>query len=119
MTRIAINGFGRIGRNTLRALLERGSDPEVVALNHPTAPPTASGRIARNPPRPRRERAPALEVAATTALPPPPPLPPLLKYDSSLGRLGRTVEVDGDALVVDGPRIRVLAERAPADLPWA
>src|SRR3954468_17817844 len=86
MTRIAINGFGRIGPNTLRALLERGSDLEVVAINDLTAPAT---------------------------------LAHLLKYDSSLGRLGRTVEVDGDALVVDGHRIRVLAERDPADLPWA
>jgi len=85
MTRIAINGFGRIGRNTLRALLERDSDLEVVAINDLTAPDT---------------------------------LAHLLKYDSSLGRLGRTVEVDGDALVVDGRRIRVLAEREPADLPW-
>lgn len=33
MTRIAINGFGRIGRSTLRALFERGSDLEVVAIN--------------------------------------------------------------------------------------
>ncbi|MGO4301374.1 type I glyceraldehyde-3-phosphate dehydrogenase [Leifsonia sp. RAF41] len=86
MTRIAINGFGRIGRNTLRALLERDSHLEVVAINDLTAPAT---------------------------------LAHLLKYDSSLGRLGRTVEVDGDALVVDGHRIRVLAEREPADLPWA
>ncbi|WP_158861949.1 type I glyceraldehyde-3-phosphate dehydrogenase [Leifsonia sp. AG29] len=86
MTRIAINGFGRIGRNTLRALLERGSDLEVVAINDLTAPET---------------------------------LAHLLKYDSSLGRLGRTVEVDGSDLVVDGHRIRVLAERDPADLPWA
>ncbi|MFF9564992.1 type I glyceraldehyde-3-phosphate dehydrogenase [Leifsonia sp. NPDC014704] len=85
MTRIAINGFGRIGRNTLRALLKRDSDLEVVAINDLTAPAT---------------------------------LAHLLKYDSSLGRLGRTVEVDGDALVVDGRRIRVLAEREPADLPW-
>ncbi|MFP3466575.1 type I glyceraldehyde-3-phosphate dehydrogenase [Leifsonia sp. SIMBA_070] len=85
MTRIAINGFGRIGRNTLRALLERDSDLEVVAVNDLTAPAT---------------------------------LAHLLKYDSSLGRLGRTVEVDGDVLVADGRRIRVLAEREPADLPW-
>ena len=33
MTRIAINGFGRIGRSTLRALIERGSELEVVAIN--------------------------------------------------------------------------------------
>jgi glyceraldehyde 3-phosphate dehydrogenase len=86
MTRIAVNGFGRIGRNTLRALLERAGDLEVVAVNDLTAPDT---------------------------------LAHLLKYDSSLGRLGRSVEVDGAELVVDGRRIKVLAERDPADLPWA
>ena len=85
MTRIAINGFGRIGRNVLRALLERDTDLEVVAINDLTEPAT---------------------------------LAHLLKYDSSLGRLGRTVEVDGDTLVVDGRRIRVLAEREPSALPW-
>ncbi len=85
MTRIAVNGFGRIGRNTLRALLERDSDLEVVAVNDLTEPKA---------------------------------LAQLLRYDSSLGRLGRPVEVDGDVLVVDGRRIRVLAERDPANLPW-
>jgi glyceraldehyde 3-phosphate dehydrogenase len=86
MTRIAINGFGRIGRNTLRAIIERGSALDVVAINDLTAPET---------------------------------LAHLLKYDSSLGRLGRPVDVDGTDLVVDDHRIRVLAEREPADLPWA
>lgn len=86
MTRIAINGFGRIGRNVLRALLERDTDIEVVAINDLTEP----AALAR-----------------------------LLAYDSTAGRLGRPVEVDGDTLVVDGRRIRVLAERDPADLPWA
>lgn len=86
MTRIAINGFGRIGRNVLRALLERDDDLDVVAINDLTEPAT---------------------------------LAHLLRYDSTAGRLGRPVEVDGDALVVDGRRIRVLAERNPADLPWA
>ena len=86
MTRIAINGFGRIGRNTLRALLERGSDLEVVAVNDLTEP----AALAR-----------------------------LLAFDSTAGRLGRPVVADGDALVVDGRRIRVLAERDPARLPWA
>ena len=86
MTRIAINGFGRIGRNALRALLERESALEVVAINDLTAPET---------------------------------LAHLLRYDSSSGRLGRPVEVDGTELVVDGRRIRVLAERDPAELPWA
>lgn len=86
MTRIAINGFGRIGRNVLRALLERDSSLEVVAVNDLTAPDA----LAR-----------------------------LLAFDSTAGRLGRPVEVDGDTLVVDGRRIAVLAEREPAQLPWA
>jgi glyceraldehyde 3-phosphate dehydrogenase len=86
MTRIAINGFGRIGRNVLRALLERGSDLEVVAVNDLTEPAT----LAR-----------------------------LLAYDTTAGRLGRPVTVEDGTLVVDGRRIKVLAERDPADLPWA
>ncbi|MDP4335260.1 type I glyceraldehyde-3-phosphate dehydrogenase [Curtobacterium sp. A7_M15] len=86
MTRIAINGFGRIGRNTLRALLaRRGDDLEVVAVNDLTAPET---------------------------------LAHLFRYDSALGPFAGTVEVDGDTLVVDGRRIRVLASREPAKLPW-
>jgi glyceraldehyde 3-phosphate dehydrogenase len=86
MTRIAINGFGRIGRNVLRALLERGSDLDVVAVNDLTEPVS----LAR-----------------------------LLAFDSTAGRLGRPVAADGDDLVVDGHRIKVLAEREPAKLPWA
>jgi len=86
MTRIAINGFGRIGRNVLRALLERGGDLEVVAINDLTEPAT----LAR-----------------------------LLAFDTTAGRLGRPVSVDGDTLVVDGHRIKVLAEREPAKLPWS
>ncbi|MEV4639503.1 type I glyceraldehyde-3-phosphate dehydrogenase [Actinoplanes sp. NPDC049548] len=85
MTRIAINGFGRIGRNVLRALLERDSKLDVVAVNDLTDP----AALAR-----------------------------LLAFDSTAGRLGRPVTVDGDALVVDGRRITVLAEREPARLPW-
>lgn len=87
MTRIAINGFGRIGRNTLRALIARGGDDlEVVAVNDLTAPDT---------------------------------LAHLFRYDSALGPFSGTVEVDGDTLVIDGRRIRVLASREPAELPWA
>ncbi|MDR5698563.1 type I glyceraldehyde-3-phosphate dehydrogenase [Agromyces aerolatus] len=86
MTRIAVNGFGRIGRNVLRAFLEREPDGlEIVAINDLTEPKA---------------------------------LAQLLRFDSSLGRLGRPVEVDGDELVVDGMRIKVLAERDPANLPW-
>ncbi|WP_203817008.1 type I glyceraldehyde-3-phosphate dehydrogenase [Paractinoplanes ferrugineus] len=86
MTRIAINGFGRIGRNVLRALLERDSKLEIVAVNDLTEP----AALAR-----------------------------LLAFDSTAGRLGRPVTVEGTDLVVDGRRIKVLAERDPAALPWA
>jgi len=86
VTRIAINGFGRIGRNVLRALLERDSDLDLVAVNDLSEPAT----LAR-----------------------------LLAFDTTAGRLGRPVTVDGDTLVVDGRRIKVLAEREPARLPWA
>ncbi|MBO0652502.1 type I glyceraldehyde-3-phosphate dehydrogenase [Streptomyces triculaminicus] len=82
--RLAINGFGRIGRTVARAALRR-SDVEVVAVNDLSEP----------------------------AL-----LAHLLKYDSVHGRLDGTVEVDGDHLVVDGRRIRVLSEKDPANLPW-
>jgi glyceraldehyde 3-phosphate dehydrogenase len=85
-TRIAVNGFGRIGRTVLRALLERGSPLEVVAVNDLADPAT---------------------------------LAHLLRYDSTLGRLGRPVETDGDTLIVDGRKIKVLGERTPGRLPWA
>ena len=86
MTRIGINGFGRIGRNTLRALIARGGEGlEVIAINDLTEPET---------------------------------LAHLFRYDSALGPFEGTVEVDGDALVIDGRRVRVLAEREPSALPW-
>lgn len=52
MTRIAINGFGRIGRNVLRALLERDSDLDVVAVNDLTEPmrPRAAARLRHDEP---------------------------------------------------------------------
>lgn len=85
MTRIGINGFGRIGRNYLRAAMEQGSNLEVVAVNDLSDP---AG------------------------------LAHLLKYDSVGGRLGHDVSVDGDSIVVGDKKIKVLAERNPADLGW-
>lgn len=85
MTRIGINGFGRIGRNYLRAALEQGSNLEVVAVNDLSDP---AG------------------------------LAHLLKYDSVGGRLGHDVSVEGDSIVVGDKKIKVLAERNPADLGW-
>lgn len=86
--KVAINGYGRIGRNILRALYEGEHRHEIsiVALND-------------------------LGDAETNAH--------LTRYDSAHGRFPYDVQVDGTNLVVDGDRIRVCAERNPADLPWA
>ena len=86
MTRIAINGFGRIGRSTLRALIERGSDLEVVAIN---------------------DLGPVEDLAR------------LLKFDTTLGRFGYSVEVSGDEIIIDGKPIKILAEKNPENLPWS
>lgn len=83
--KVGINGFGRIGRNFYRALLEQGGDVEVVAVNDITDAET---------------------------------LAHLLKYDSVHGVLDEDVSVDGDAIVVGNDRIKVLAVRNPAELPW-
>ncbi|QYE34003.1 type I glyceraldehyde-3-phosphate dehydrogenase [Polymorphobacter sp. PAMC 29334] len=89
MTKVAINGFGRIGRLVMRAILARaaeGADIEIVAIND-------------------------LADINTNAL--------LLKRDSTHGTYAGTVTVDGSDLIVDGKRIRVTAERDPAKLPHA
>jgi glyceraldehyde 3-phosphate dehydrogenase len=85
--RVAINGYGRIGRNILRAHYEGGKkhDLQFVALND-------------------------LGDAQTNAH--------LTKYDTAHGRFPGTVEVDGDYMVVNGDRIRVCAQKDPAQLPW-
>jgi glyceraldehyde 3-phosphate dehydrogenase len=85
--KVGINGYGRIGRNILRALYEYGRTDEIqiVAVND-------------------------LGDANTNAH--------LTRYDTAHGKFGGTIEVDGDSLVVNGDRIRVLAERNPANLPW-
>jgi len=84
--RVGINGFGRIGRNYLRAALDTGADVEVVAVNDLTSPGT---------------------------------LAHLLRYDSTQGRLPVPVDVEGSDLLVGDRHVRVLAERDPAQLPWA
>jgi glyceraldehyde 3-phosphate dehydrogenase len=83
--KVAINGFGRIGRLTFRALINN-PDIEVVAVNDLTDAPT---------------------------------LAHLLKYDSVHKKFSGTVSVEGDSLVVNGQKIKVLAEKDPAKLPWA
>jgi glyceraldehyde 3-phosphate dehydrogenase len=85
-TRVAINGFGRIGRNFLRAAHEREADIEIVAVND-------------------------VADARTMAQ--------LLAFDSVYGRFPGTVEAHEEAIVVDDHRMRLLAERDPANLPWA
>ena len=84
MAKVAINGFGRIGRMSFRELCTRKS-VEVVAINDLTSADT---------------------------------LAYLLKYDSVHGRFDGEVVADGDYLVINGKRIRVYAEKDPANLPW-
>lgn len=85
--KVAINGYGRIGRNILRALYEGGRTGEIqiVAIND-------------------------LGDAKTNAH--------LTQYDTAHGKFPGEVHVDGDSMVVNGDRIRVVAERDPTKLPW-
>ena len=85
--RVAINGYGRIGRNVLRAHYEGGKkhDLQIVAINDLGDPKTNAH---------------------------------LTQFDTAHGRFSGTVAVEGDAMVVNGDRIRVLANRDPAQLPW-
>ena len=85
MTKVAINGFGRIGRLVARAILSRSDhDLELVAIND-------------------------LADASANAL--------LFKRDSVHGRWAGEVSAEGDVMIVDGHRIKVTAERDPANLP--
>ena len=86
--KVAINGYGRIGRMVLRAIYEGGrrGEIEVVAIND-------------------------LGDAETNAY--------LTRHDSAHGPFPFEVSVAGDSMIVDGDRIRVLAERDPSKLPWA
>jgi glyceraldehyde 3-phosphate dehydrogenase len=85
--KVGINGYGRIGRNVLRALYESGKREQIqiVAIND-------------------------LGDAKINAH--------LTRHDSAHGRFAGDVKVDGDSMVVNGDRIRVLSERDPAKLPW-
>ncbi len=85
--RVGINGYGRIGRNVLRALYEAGrtNEIQIVAIND-------------------------LGDAKTNAH--------LTRYDTAHGRFPGKVDVDGDYMIVNGDKIRVLAEKDPAKLPW-
>ena len=85
--RVAINGYGRIGRNILRAHYEDGKkhDIEIVAINDLGDPKTNAH---------------------------------LTQYDTAHGRFPGKIEVEGEFMVVNGDKIRVLANRDPSALPW-
>lgn len=76
------------------------------------------GRIGRSLVRAALERGSDLEIVAVNDLTDAATLAHLLRFDTAYGRLTSAVEVDGDALVVDGRRIQVTAERDPAALAW-
>jgi glyceraldehyde 3-phosphate dehydrogenase len=76
------------------------------------------GRIGRNFFRAALEKGSDLEIVAVNDLDSPAALAHLLKYDTVAGRLGATVSVEGDSIIVNGKAIKVLAERNPAELPW-
>jgi glyceraldehyde 3-phosphate dehydrogenase len=85
--KVAINGYGRIGRNILRAHYEGGKkhDIQIVAIND-------LGDVKTNV--------------------------HLTKYDTAHGKFPGTVGIDGEYMVVNGDKIRVLANRDPSKLPW-
>ena len=85
-TRVGINGFGRIGRQSLKAMIERAPDVEVVAVND-------------------------LVDAEMNAL--------LFKYDSTYGQFDGEVKAGDRSIIIDGREIKILAEKDPANLPWA
>jgi glyceraldehyde 3-phosphate dehydrogenase len=85
--KVAINGYGRIGRNIMRAHYEGGKkhDIQIVAIND-----LGDTKINAH----------------------------LTKYDTAHGKFPGTVVIDGDSLVINGDRIKVLSNRDPAQLPW-
>ena len=85
--KVAINGYGRIGRNILRAHYEGGKkhDIQIVAIND-------LGDVKTNV--------------------------HLTKYDTAHGKFPGTVGIDGEYMIVNGDKIKVLANRDPSKLPW-
>lgn len=88
MTKVAINGFGRIGRNTLRAAVKTGIFDKVdyVAINDPGLKPEDAAR--------------------------------LFKYDSVMGKFDGEVEAYEEGIVVNGKKIKFYSEKDPSQLPW-
>ena len=83
--KVAINGFGRIGRSVFRILNKR-KDINVVAIN---------------------------DIFDKEAL------AYLLKYDTVMGRFSESVELNGDILKTESQKVKLIAERDPASLPWS
>ena len=88
MVKVAINGFGRIGRNTLRAAIKEGIFEKInyVAINDPGLKPEDAARI--------------------------------FKYDSVMGKFDGTVEAYEEGIIVNGKKIKFFAEKDPSQLPW-
>jgi len=88
MVNVAINGFGRIGRNTLRAAIREGIFEKInyVAINDPGLSPKNAAHV--------------------------------FKYDSVMGKFNGTVEIAEDGLIINGKKIKFYAEKDPAQLPW-
>ena len=88
MVNVAINGFGRIGRNTLRAAIKEGLFEKInyVAINDPGLKPEDAARI--------------------------------FKYDSVMGKFDGTVEAYEEGIIVNGKKIKFFAEKDPSQLPW-
>jgi len=82
--KVAINGFGRIGRNVFKIAIEKGGF-DIVGINDLTDTKT---------------------------------LAHLLKYDSTQGKFNGTVDFDKDCIIVNGKKVKVSAERNPAEIPW-
>ena len=76
------------------------------------------GRIGRNVFRAAQAKSADIEWVAVNDITDPQTLAHLLRYDSTYGRYKGEIEAEGDAIVVDGNRVKVLAERDPANLPW-
>ena len=88
MVNVAINGFGRIGRNTLRAAVREGIFDKInyVAINDPGLTPEQAAHV--------------------------------FKYDSVMGKFDGTVEAYEEGIIVNGKKIKFYAEKDPANLPW-
>ncbi|MBI4837355.1 MAG: type I glyceraldehyde-3-phosphate dehydrogenase [Candidatus Portnoybacteria bacterium] len=93
MTKIAINGFGRIGRQVFRIINTKFPDGSTSLTT-------------------------SLKIAAINDLTDAKTLAHLLKYDSNYGKYDKKIEAEEDKLIVGDKTIKILSEKEPADLPW-